>query len=75
MEAELDKLELMLASTISDDAGRTRIASRLQTLLAGLDDSAVGGEIDTADDTDLESATDDEMFDLIDRELGELRNA
>jgi polyene macrolide polyketide synthase len=70
VEAELDKLERMLASVASDDAGRTRVAARLQALLSGLGDPAIGGNTDAVEDTDLESVTDDEMFDLIDRELG-----
>jgi polyene macrolide polyketide synthase len=72
VEAELDKLELMLSSMASEGAERTKVTARLQTLILGLSDSHIGGDADIAADADLESATDDEMFDLIDRELGEL---
>jgi acyl transferase domain-containing protein/NADPH:quinone reductase-like Zn-dependent oxidoreductase/short-subunit dehydrogenase/acyl carrier protein len=69
VEAELDKLELMLSSIASGDAERTKITARLQALILGLGDPSSGEDVDTVTD-DLESASDDEMFDLIDRELG-----
>jgi acyl transferase domain-containing protein/acyl carrier protein len=72
VEAELDRLELMLSSTASDDVERTKITARLQALLLGLGDRSIDEDAGTVDDADLESATDDEMFDLIDRELGGL---
>ena len=68
-EIELNKLELVLSSMVADDAERTRITARLHAMLIGLSDSSIDGDAD-ADDIDLDSATDDEMFDLIDRELG-----
>jgi acyl carrier protein len=72
VEAELDKLEFMLSSMASEETERTKIKARLQTLLIGLGDSGIDDVEDVVDDADLESATDDEMFDLIDRELGGL---
>ena len=60
----------MLASTVSDGAGRTRVAARLQTMLLG--GRSRRKNVDVVADTDIESATGDEMFELIDRELGGL---
>ncbi|MGW2811982.1 SDR family NAD(P)-dependent oxidoreductase, partial [Streptomyces sp. NPDC001450] len=71
--ASLDELEAAIAALDpADDASRTRITTRLQALLWRLSDSpsekpAGGGE---SDDELLEAVSDDEMFDLIDKELG-----
>ncbi len=70
VDAELDKLEAVLASIGSDDTQRMKITARLQALLLGLGDAGIDEGVVTADDGDIESATDDEMFNLIDRELG-----
>ncbi len=68
VDAELDKLDLALGAIAPSDIERARIATRLQLLLSRLGDA---GEADGAgEDEDLLSATDDEVFDLIDRELG-----
>ncbi|WP_460062361.1 type I polyketide synthase [Streptomyces sp. YKOK-I1] len=68
----LDALEAAVAVLDpGDDVSRTRITTRLQALLWRLSDGAtetpVGGD---PDDTLLEAVSDDEMFDLIDKELG-----
>jgi NADP-dependent 3-hydroxy acid dehydrogenase YdfG/acyl carrier protein len=72
VNAELDRLELMLSAVAVDRVERTGIATRLQTFLSSLRDPESQADIAAADgaDEDLESASDDEMFDLIDRELG-----
>jgi acyl carrier protein len=61
---ELEKVEGMLADTTADAASRAAIVERLQKLAArwgaGDDDSEI----------DLDTATDDEMFELLDSELG-----
>ena len=65
MDARLDELESMLPSIEGEDGGRERLAVRLKALLTVLygDDSAgAEGNIDTA--------TDDELFELIDKGLG-----
>ncbi|MBL1111899.1 SDR family NAD(P)-dependent oxidoreductase [Streptomyces sp. 110] len=65
---ELDALESNLAKVAADDEARTTLASRLQDLLArlgqGPEDAAdvVAGRID--------AASDDEIFDFIENELG-----
>nr|WP_245267038.1 type I polyketide synthase [Saccharomonospora piscinae] len=64
---ELDRLEAALASAATDDAGRTRVVNRMRALLAAL----TGGQEDaeTVDDR-LETASDDEMFELLGKKFG-----
>ncbi|AXK33716.1 KR domain-containing protein [Streptomyces armeniacus] len=74
---ELDRLESALASASVDDDDRTRIAARLQDLLAQVQDGAAAPVRRTAaaepEDAELDSvASADELFDLIDKELGSL---
>ncbi|MBV9449024.1 MAG: SDR family NAD(P)-dependent oxidoreductase, partial [Streptosporangiaceae bacterium] len=65
---EVDKLEAVIERFAPDVDTRTRLAKRLETLLWRLGES---GDVATAvDDSALESASDDEMFEFIDRELG-----
>ena len=66
-EAELDRLEEMFAS-MSTETERTAIKVRLRALLAGLED--LDGAAAIAE-KELESATDEEMFELIDGALDE----
>ncbi|MEV0696119.1 SDR family NAD(P)-dependent oxidoreductase, partial [Streptomyces sp. NPDC050388] len=70
---ELDRLEEALAARTSDDIGRVRVVMRLEALLSKLsrglhDDQAPTGQDDAM--AGLESATNEELFDLIDRDLG-----
>jgi malonyl CoA-acyl carrier protein transacylase len=58
---ELDRLEARLRES-ADDNTRLAVAGRLRSLLVGL-----GGGADTAR---LDSATDDELFELVDDDLG-----
>ncbi|MEU2065281.1 SDR family NAD(P)-dependent oxidoreductase, partial [Streptomyces sp. NPDC013455] len=67
--AELSKLETLLADTAPDDATRTQVATRLQGLLSTWS-TANGTEQDAADGLDFDSASDDELFELIDTEFG-----
>ncbi|WTV18044.1 SDR family NAD(P)-dependent oxidoreductase (plasmid) [Streptomyces atratus] len=70
---ELDRLEQALAARDSDDIGRVRVVMRLEALLSKLSQDRRADE-STADRdgavAGLESATNDELFDLIDRDLG-----
>jgi acyl carrier protein len=69
--ADLDRLERSLAEPAVGAAERTQIARRLRTLaaqLAAQPDGAPGAA--AAPDTDLDAATDDELFALFDSELG-----
>ncbi|NGO69909.1 SDR family oxidoreductase, partial [Streptomyces boncukensis] len=71
--AEIDRLEASLASLTPDNTTRTRITARMRVLLDRWSDGGVAlaapeAEADDADE--LGSATDDELFDLLDNELG-----
>ncbi len=73
---ELDRLEEVLESvgaTDADSATRSRITMRLQALAARWSARQEPGRAPRAGedaDDDLDSATDDELFDLLDDELG-----
>ncbi|MFB9511580.1 phosphopantetheine-binding protein, partial [Streptomyces aurantiacus] len=73
---ELDKLETAIVGHAHDEDTRGRLAARLQSLLWRLDDTPGGaggagsvGDGGAVDDGELESASDDELFELIDRDL------
>jgi acyl carrier protein len=63
---ELDRLAALLNSVARDDAGRAEITARLQTLAQ---EFGAAPEPDVAADQELASATNDEMFELIEEEL------
>ncbi len=65
---EIDRLERVLLSMEPDGDTSDQVTARLQALLTKWQDS-VGGA-DAADGHDLEAASDDELFDLLDKELG-----
>ncbi|WP_432252279.1 SDR family NAD(P)-dependent oxidoreductase [Streptomyces sp. HNM1019] len=69
--AELDGLEksLALAGAAPDDEGRSRVTARLQALLAQWNDNR-GPEDGAGVAEELESATDDDLFDFIGKEFG-----
>jgi acyl carrier protein len=60
VENEFDRLESMLTQIESSEA-RDRAAARLRELLSG---------VDTGHQSDLTDATDEEMFELLDKKLG-----
>jgi polyketide synthase 12 len=65
---ELGRIESTLTALALDEEARSTVARRLNGLLAALN----GGSSASADATGfdaVESASDDEMFELIDREL------
>ncbi|WP_091193187.1 type I polyketide synthase [Micromonospora narathiwatensis] len=67
--AELDRVESALAVAAMDEAERRRAETRLRDLLRRLDGlRPVGADLD--DVVDLESATDEELFSALDKELG-----
>ncbi|MEV7547303.1 SDR family NAD(P)-dependent oxidoreductase, partial [Streptomyces sp. NPDC089915] len=77
----LDSLEPVLASIAGDDALRAKAEARLRALLealgtAGADPShpadAASGARAASEVREIESATTDELFDLIDKEFGSL---
>ncbi|MER5556559.1 type I polyketide synthase [Streptomyces sp. NPDC002793] len=68
---ELDRLEAALARRADDDLDRVRIVMRLESLLAGARNAngSASADGDTLADR-LGDATDDELFDLVERDLG-----
>ncbi|GAB2695545.1 hypothetical protein GCM10010442_11590 [Kitasatospora kifunensis] len=66
---ELSKLEAMLAQTPPGDSARDQVATRLQGLLANW--SAANGTSAAESQIDYDTASDDELFDLIDTEFGQ----
>lgn len=67
--AELDKLEAAMSEKEPDNLTRTRVAMRLQAFLAKWSDGRA--ETEQADvSQELESASDDEIFDFINQKLG-----
>nr|WP_268255269.1 type I polyketide synthase [Streptomyces phaeofaciens] len=73
---ELDRLEARLTEIADDPTERVRAVLRLEALLSklGTGRGPAGGAEEPADGLDvvdrLDSATDDELFDLIDKDLG-----
>ncbi|MFF5538753.1 SDR family NAD(P)-dependent oxidoreductase, partial [Streptomyces cinerochromogenes] len=67
--AELSKLEALLADTAPDDTTRAQVATRLQGLLTTWSTANVS-EQDAEEGMDFDSASDDELFELIDTEFG-----
>jgi acyl carrier protein len=63
---ELERLGSVLSSITRNDEGRFRIAARLEALVQEFRAETVD---DIPTDHELEIATDDEMFDLAEREL------
>ncbi|MFI0487623.1 phosphopantetheine-binding protein, partial [Actinomadura sp. 9N215] len=68
--AELERLEEAMAGFTPDDGERTRLAQRLEKLLWRLAGDGPADARNAVDGEALLSASDDEMFALIDRELG-----
>jgi polyketide synthase 12 len=64
---ELDKLESALAAIAGDDDNRSRLITRLEAVLH---DFRAGTPDNVAALQEIDQATDDQIFDLIDRELG-----
>jgi hypothetical protein len=66
LTAELDRLEAALALTGAGDETRTRVVDRLQALIARYDTGIGAGSYDGDSYADLDLATDEQMFALID---------
>jgi pimaricinolide synthase PimS1 len=69
VHTELDRLESILAGVGPDDEDATGITARLRDLLAKWNETHSAPDTD-AQDRSIESATADEIFDLLDDELG-----
>nr|ACB46486.1 polyketide synthase [Actinomadura kijaniata] len=68
LQAELERLEAAVADADLDDAGRDRFEARLRALLLRVTESRA--ERDAPVDDDLASVSDDELFEVLDEELG-----
>jgi acyl transferase domain-containing protein/acyl carrier protein len=68
VDTELDRLERLLATAVSDEASRSKVSVRLQAILTGLAENGHSAK-DTAVAEKMRAATADEVFDFIDREL------
>jgi acyl transferase domain-containing protein/nucleoside-diphosphate-sugar epimerase/acyl carrier protein len=66
---DLGRLQQALSSLSAEQARRSGVAARLQGILSTWASADEAAEAAAGDD-DLSSATDDEIFDLIDREFG-----
>ncbi len=66
--AELDRLEGLLAAASADDLTRHRVGDRLRALLSRVDGGRAAAPAPDRDD--VAAATDDELFTLLDEELG-----
>ncbi|MGW1819789.1 SDR family NAD(P)-dependent oxidoreductase [Streptomyces sp. NPDC002125] len=69
--AELDRLESMLDAVAKDEVRRLEIMVRMKSFLARLGDAGgARAAYDTYADSDIETATDDELFSALENELG-----
>ncbi|MGV4988921.1 SDR family NAD(P)-dependent oxidoreductase, partial [Streptomyces sp. NRAIS4] len=70
--ADLDRVEQELVTKLSESEARDRILSKLQAVLAIAGESGKAPAVESREmgDSDLESATDDEVFDLLGKEFG-----
>lgn len=69
--AELERLEAALAAAPADGEARARMAKRLERLLWTVSgDAPATAPGEDSGDTEFSTVSNDEMFDLIDRELG-----
>jgi acyl carrier protein len=67
---ELGKLEKMVQGMTADDGVRASLATRVRTLLSVLE-SDYESVTDDSRDSELKSATAENIFDILDQELGE----
>jgi acyl carrier protein len=64
---EIDRLESNISAIAENSDGRLKVTTRLEAVVKDFRTSAVN---DVVTDHELDAATDDEVFDLIDNELG-----
>jgi acyl carrier protein len=67
--AELDKLESILCAAPSEESTCQKVTARLEAILSRWKD-VCGSVLDVSSNRDIELASDDEMFKIIDQELG-----
>jgi acyl carrier protein len=75
LDEQLDKLEAMVSSLAADEEALERVKPELQSFISRLQrfladgSSATSSEGEADNDPDLELASNEELFDLIDRDL------
>jgi acyl transferase domain-containing protein/NAD(P)-dependent dehydrogenase (short-subunit alcohol dehydrogenase family)/D-arabinose 1-dehydrogenase-like Zn-dependent alcohol dehydrogenase/acyl carrier protein len=69
LDVDLDRLQATVSSMSAKEAKRSGIAARLQSILTSWAEEDGTAEDDSVDD-DLDSVSDDQIFELIDREFG-----
>ncbi|MGW1819831.1 SDR family NAD(P)-dependent oxidoreductase [Streptomyces sp. NPDC002125] len=69
LEAEIRKLESMMAQVAADESDRARIADLLRGIAAGWSDNSADGTASEEGEVDLDSVTADELFGILDSEL------
>ncbi|MER5811068.1 type I polyketide synthase [Streptomyces sp. NPDC002033] len=67
---EIDRLEKALAQVADDDEDRAKVTQRLRELQSSWTDTRSGAGGGPADEIEIGSATADDLFDLLDDELG-----
>ncbi|GAB1818703.1 type I polyketide synthase [Herbidospora sp. RD11066] len=67
--AELDKLDTMLSALVGEDDDAARITARLEAVVARWKETAAGSRTATVAE-ELDSSSDEEVFDFIGKELG-----
>jgi NAD(P)-dependent dehydrogenase (short-subunit alcohol dehydrogenase family)/acyl carrier protein len=70
LSAELDKLHVTLSAMSGEEAKRSGMAARLQSILAAWASEEEQAPDEDRTDDDLNSVSDDEIFEIIDREFG-----
>jgi len=73
LEGEFKRIERLLEQLAADDGGRAQVAARVRAFNARVQSllASTNGDHDGDGDADLESASDEEVFAMIDKELGE----
>jgi aryl carrier-like protein len=69
---KLDELERSLIGVVAEDAAQGRVAARLRAMLSRFDEAVPKPADDYEVRDQIESASVDELFDFVDRELGQL---
>ncbi|MCA1588051.1 MAG: type I polyketide synthase [Chloroflexi bacterium] len=70
IEDQLDRVEAMLAQIAADEPARAQVEVRMRAFHARIDAFLEGSRDGDLADDDLDGVSDDEMFELIDKEFG-----
>jgi acyl transferase domain-containing protein/NADPH:quinone reductase-like Zn-dependent oxidoreductase/acyl carrier protein len=69
LSLDFDRMQLALSAMSAEEVKRSGMQARLRSILAGWDSASDSSDPDKVEQ-DLAAASDDDMFELIDRELG-----